>query len=177
MALRLTSVRVRRNLATRLACSIGLVGLLILAGGCGSSSIVKDDVLAGLDPAVAQEVLADPNARDTLGTFEGEQRDGLAQGMVINFIVCRDALRVLENWRSTGEQVELAPLPQPDNPVAPFFGEWQERYDDLKATYATGEVAALAEWVGGPYGCGIQVPAIPGDPSGPTVADRAVAGQ
>lgn len=168
--------RLAAPLAGKMGKGVSLVFAGLMLAGCSSQTgiNVPPEVVAGLDPQVVREVLTNPGAVETIELAPGDEyRHGYIQGITINFIVCRDALRVLETWRSTGQRADLAPLPVPDYPVETAYKAWQENYAVLQGTLASGEIDRLVKWIADPAGCGSTVPAQPGELSGPTVAERA----
>ncbi len=150
------------------------VGLVATGCASGGDEIVPPGTFDGLDPRVVEEVIANPAMLETITATQDEvYRRGFAQGIVINVIACRDALRVLEEWRATGVRGELAPLPLPRDPVSSAYEALLDSHEARRVALASGEIAELQELIDGQGGCGVGVPAVAGDLSGPSVADRA----
>lgn len=150
------------------------MGLLLLAGGCGGDSGMQpnDDTFVGLDSALVREVLENPAAEGTLGDVPGKDaKESMAQAMVINFGVCRDAHRVYRDWVSTGIRPQLSALPEPGNPRDPGWSDWQVSYADLVARVDSGDPAELRFWLTALGSCGRWIPAVPNDTEGPTIAE------
>lgn len=146
---------------------------LAVLTGCGQGSISKDaDYFEGLDPSVVAEVLANPVAMQKIEQEPVDTHESLAQGGVRNFIVCRDALRVYQEWLRTGIQPTLAPLPMPDHPREPSHSLWKQDYARLVDLVRSGDPEQLrTRWLTGNGSCGQWIPAKPGDVSGPTIED------
>lgn len=150
--------------------------------GCIGASAAEDPfdpgaaIYVGLDPAVVAEVLESPVARQKLVEEPPETRASLGQGMVRNFLVCRDALRVYQTWLATGQQPDLAPLPTVENPVEPSNAHWIEDFSRLDQLLDSGDPDRLRTWLTGKGSCGQWISAVPGDPGGPTIADVIEAG-
>lgn len=156
---------------TALVIALGTAGV---AGCRGGSSVpaADDKIFEGLDPEVVAEVLAFPHARQSIGEKdERAVRDGLAQGMVRNFIVCRDAHRVYTAWVNTGSPPQLAANPVPANPVEPASTGFADYYAQLSTAVKSGEIDNLRFWLTAEGGCGQWIPAEPDEPEGPTIKD------
>ncbi len=147
--------------------------LLLLLGACSSADVASADAdhFAGLDPTVVAEVVDNPVVAQRLDEEPPETRASLAQGIARNFIVCRDAFRVYQDWITTGAPPPLAPLPIPDNPVEPSNTVWEREYEALQARIASGEPQQLRFWLTAEGSCGQWIPANPGEPQGPTIGD------
>ena len=134
------------------------------------------DHFAGLDPAVVGEVLDNPAVRQSIIEEESDAaKESRAQGVVINFMTCRDALRVYQGWVNTGVAPSLEPLPIPTNPREPSFSAITADYAMYEAAIASGELEQLRFQLTAEGSCG-WIPANPGDPGGPTVRDVIEAG-
>ena len=159
--------------------STTLLKLLLLAlclnllAGCSSSVLSSPDadVFKGLDPAVVSEVLANPAARTKIERRPKEDQPGLAQGIVMSFIVCRDLLKDYQQWQQAGIAPTLKPLPRPTNPDPLTAEHWELRYIDIKETIESGDPEELRDFLTGNPSCGEWIPAQPGDISGPTIED------
>ena len=156
-----------------------LLKLLLLAlclnllAGCSDSILSSPDadVFQGLDPTVVSEVLANPAARAKIETEPKEGQPGLAQGIVMNFIVCRDLLKDYQQWQQTGIAPTLKPLPRPTNPDPLTDEDWELSYLDIKESIESGDPEELRDLLTGNPSCGEWIPAQPGDISGPTIED------
>lgn len=160
----------------RIACLVACCVLVV--GACASSKAVSADAsyFDGLDQDVVAEVLADPVARQKIDEEPEDTRASMAQGITINYVVCRDALRVYQDWLSTGSASELAPLPVPVSPMQPSYSDWEASFAGLEARLDSGELEQLRFWLTAEGSCGQWIPAHPGEPSGPTIKD-VVAGE
>lgn len=126
----------------------------------------------GLDPAVVSEVLANPEAR--LKILEEETisaRDSMAQGIVINFLTCREVAAGYRRWVTAGVRPTLKPVPTVAEPKQPSYGDAQGIHDRLEALIASGDPSQLKQTLEGPSSCAHWIPAKPGDVSGPTIED------
>jgi len=157
----------------RRAVVVAALGLTLLTG-CGQddTGLSPDaDYYAGLDPKVVAEYVANPVVQQKLAQDTPEERPSLAQGGAINFIVCRDSLRVYQEWLRNGKPPALAPLPKPDHPQ-PSYDYWKDDYARLQALVASGDPEQLRDkWLTGDGSCGQWIPAQPGHPRGPTIED------
>ena len=156
-----------------------LLKLLLLAlclnllTGCSDSILSSPDadVFQGLDPTVVSEVLANPTVRTKIERRAKDEQPGLAQGIVINFIVCRDMLRVYQEWQRSGVPPKLQPLPHHANPDPITAESWELKYSGIKESADSGDPENLRDWLIGEGRCGEWIPAQPGDISGPTIED------
>ena len=144
-----------------------------LFAGCSGSilSSPDSDVFQGLDPAVVSEILENPTVRTKIERRPKEDQPGLAQGIAINFIVCRDMLHDYQQWQNTGIAPTLRPLPRPSNPDPLTADHWELRYIDIKESIESGDPEQLRDFLTGEGSCGEWIPAQPGDISGPTIED------
>ena len=150
-----------------------LVLALVVLTGCSGSILSSPDadVFQGLDPTVVSEVLANPTARAKIEGWPKEDQPGLAQGITMSFIVCRDLLKDYQQWQQTGIPPTLKPLPQPTNPDPLTAEHWELRYLAIKETIESGDPKQLRDFLTGNPSCGEWIPAQPGDISGPTIED------
>ena len=146
---------------------------LNLLAGCSDSilSSPDSDIFQGLDPTVVSEVLENPAVRAKIERWAKEDQPGLAQGIVINFIVCRDMLYDYQQWQNTGIAPTLRPLPRPANPDPITAEDWELIYIDIKGSIESGDPEQLRDLLTGEGSCGEWIPAQPGDISGPTIED------
>ena len=139
--------------------------------GCASDDVFDPNArhFVGLDPAVVAEVLSNPVEHSRI---EGKSSDSknLAQVRVIHFIMCRDVLRVYQEWLKTGYVTELRELPKPTYKEEGFY-TWDYDYEKFEKVLATGSIDELREQLTQELSCGRSVPHQPGDISGPTIAD------
>lgn len=152
--------------------------LLIAVAGCAFESplSLEADYFEGLDDAVVAEVLGNPIARQKIEDEPILTRGSMAQGIVINFITCRDALRVYQGWSSTGVAPDLEPLPIPTYPLEPSFSGNEIQYGLFETSIGSGELDQLRSSLTAEGSCGQWIPAIPGAPDGPTVKEAVEAG-
>lgn len=158
---------------------VGIVAACGVLAGCsgvtdlGAVVITPDnEALEGLDSAVATEMLANPIAMERLRDEQGRAaKESLAQGMAINFSVCRDVFRVYEGWLNSGTPPELEPLPRPVSPRQPAMQAWNSSYLDLQKRVASGEADRLKDFLTGEASCGEWIPAIAGDRFGPSIEE------
>ena len=145
----------------------------VVAAGCSHQGATSVDApyFEGLDQTVVGEVLNDPVALQKIEEEPSDTRESMAQGIVINFMVCRDALRVYQGWRNTGVAPSLEPLPTPTNPREPSYSDWITSYANLETRVDSGELEQLRFWLTAEGSCGRWIPARPGDVSGPTIRD------
>lgn len=153
-------------------------GCVVLTGCSGVTDLgavvitPNSEALAGLDSNVTTEMLANPIAVRRLRDEQGRAaKESLAQGMAINFTVCRDVLRVYEEWLKSGTPPELGPLPEPNSPRQPAMQNWNDAYLDLQERMASGDPDRLKEFLTGEGSCGEWIPATPGVGSGPTIEE------
>lgn len=151
-----------------------LAALLVAAcSGNADASVESVDarVFAGLDPVVVQEVLDNPIAMGKINEEPEDSRESMAQGIVRNFEVCRDAAAFYSEWLGTGEKPDLAPLPVPEDPREPSNSAWDADYGLLTAAADSGDPQLVRDWLTLVGSCGQWIPATPGDVNGPTIAE------
>lgn len=164
------SVAIRR---LRSAVVLGSMVAVCLAG-CSSGGddvpSASDRTFAGLDAAVVEEVLASPVAQDRVAGDEPAVAAARYQGMVRNFILCRDALAAYREWVSTGVAPELTAQPVPTHP-SPTAVDMDRDIQTVQQDLASGDITLLRDRLTNPSGCGAWVPATRGDQNGPTIAE------
>lgn len=164
----------RRSARVRGGLPIVAVMALLLVGGCAGSSDVleaSDPVFAGLDPAVVQEVLSSDAARDRVAGDDPATAASRYQGMVRNFSFCRSALEVYETWMRTGVAPEFPSQDVPENPAA-SADTMDREIRRVERLVGGGDISLLrADLTNENGGCGVWIPANPGEPEGPTIAD------
>jgi hypothetical protein len=106
----------------------------------------------------------------------GEPEESLAQASVRNMIFCREELHIYQGWAATGQPPAITPGPVPAHPLEPGSAAIVQDYTRLKAAVRSGDPRQLQVELTGNGSCGQWVPATPGDPSGPTIA-QVVKGQ
>jgi len=155
-----------------------VVVALLVSAGCSRGAAVasSDEYFHGLDPSAVAEVLANPVAMQKISEEPPGTRGSMAQGIVINFLVCRDAARVYRKWIRVGVRPSLAPLPVPEVPMTPSYPDWERSYADLKGRIASGDIDQLRFWLTAEGSCGRWIPAEPYDVSGPTISEALEAG-
>lgn len=128
--------------------------------------------LSGLPPELVDELLSIPAARETLSLEQpGSQFEMLAQAMVMNLAFCRDLHALYNQWLATGRARPIAPLLSPDQPLEPTYSTWPDHVADYQRRIQSGEVTRLRDGLTADGSCGHWVPATPGQPNGPTIAD------
>jgi hypothetical protein len=128
----------------------------------------------GLPKDVVSEVLANPAALANVAMWPEEETDGrnaLWQGMVINFTQCRQMLSIYEEWRPTGEPSSLPTLVLPTHPVGDVITTARQVDSSYRELLAQTNRSQLGEFLKNESGCGVWVPAKPGDVDGPVIAD------
>jgi len=151
---------------------LGIVVCLLVVVSCGGDLFSADAKhFQGLDPAVVAEVLTNPVARQKIEEEPSATRESMAQAIVINFILCRDAFRVYRDWINTGRAPDLAPPPLPTNPRDPSFSGLESYYGLFESAIDSGELERLRFVLTAEGSCGRWIPAVPGDSSGPTIMD------
>lgn len=145
-----------------------LVAVLLVATACGRSVNIdaSTPIFTGLDPTVVAEVLSNPVAEQKIKEEPDETKEMLAQGMVENFIVCRQFLHAYQAWQRTGTAPPTPEAPKPVSPRSDWTGEFNAYAEPLRS----GDIGQLRDALTNESGCGVWIPAKPGDVSGPTVA-------
>lgn len=75
---------------------VAALGVTLLTG-CGQQDdglSADADYYAGIDPKVVEEYVANPVVQQKLSQDSPDERPSRTQGGAINFVICRDALRV-----------------------------------------------------------------------------------
>lgn len=152
-----------------------VVGIMLAVTSCASQASAEPSAsateFAGLDPQVVAEVLANPTAQHNAAGASAADRPSLWQGMVGNFILCRQMLDVYTTWRDTGRPpVKFPAAEQPTDALASYT-DLQRTYAFYRHEVASGDISRLRSDLSNDTGCGAWVPAHPGDAKGPTVAD------
>ena len=140
--------------------------------GCAQDNVFASDAkhFEGLDPIVVAEVLANPIERSRIETKASNAQKNLAQVRVISFIMCRDALRVYQEWLTTGFPSDLRIPPTPTY-EEPGWYTWKYDNENIIKSIKTGSIEELRNRLTENGSCAQGVPAQPGDFSGPTIAD------
>jgi hypothetical protein len=148
--------------------------LLTLGAGCSAANDIPDpaaDVFAGLDPTAVSDVLGSRAAHDNVAILQADDRNSMWQGMVGNFSLCRDMLATYSIWLSTGTPPDDLPSPRVPMRPEPSFPDVETSYEFYRGLIRSGDASQLRAALTNPSGCGAWVPAEPGSPDGPTVAD------
>ena len=103
----------------RIAVAACVLACAAAAAACGSTDDGQLDLPSadavmfdGLPSAVVSEVLANPDAsRKILEEETTSARDSMAQGIVINFMTCREVAAGYQSWVTQGIRPELEPVP------------------------------------------------------------------
>ena len=160
------------------ATPVGVTAALLgLATACTSAGTTPQETaaapeFAGLPPAVVVEVLSNPKAQANIqpGLSEKATAD-MWQGMAVNFIFCRQMLSYYEDWRDSGVRPKSFPRPprvaNPRESFTDMVGGYRYYHDEAKA----GEIAKFRSLLTNDSGCGVWIPAKPGDVTGSTIAD------
>lgn len=154
-----------------------LIRLILLAFclflvGCASNNVLDPDAehFAGLDPAVVAEVLSNPIERSRIERKPSDSQKNLAQVRVIAFIMCRDVLRVYQEWLNSGYTHNLREQPTPTYKEEGDY-TWDYDYENFENSIASGNIEELRDRLTQEGSCGRSVPRQPGDIYGPTIAD------
>lgn len=168
-------MRIIIALARQRMTVVTLAILCLAVVGCAGGSVFDPDArhFDGLDPAVVAEVLSNPVERSRIERQSSDLQKRLAQVRVINFIMCRDVLRVYQEWLKTGYVSELRDLPAPTYEEEGFY-TWDNEYKRIENILATGSIDELRKRLTQQTSCGQGVPYQPGDISGPTIVDVAL---
>lgn len=159
----------------RLHSVVGLASVMaVVLAGCSLSNdetpSTSDQAFAGLATDVVEEVLASPVAQDRVAGDEPAVALARYQGMVRNFIMCRDALAAYREWISTGVAPELPPQPVPAYP-SPTAVDMDRDIQMVQQDLASGDITLLRDRLTDPSGCGAWIPAEQGNYNGPTIAE------
>jgi hypothetical protein len=157
------------------ACALACAATLT-ACGAGSEKLqlpsAGSAVFDGLPAAVVSEVLENPDAtRKILEEETVSARDSMAQGIVINFMTCREVAAAYQQWVTEGVRPHLADVPKVSAPREPSYPDAQAIHARLESLIASGDPSRLEATLQGPSSCGYWIPARPGDVSGPTIED------
>lgn len=152
---------------------LAISAFVIAVAGCalGVPLSVDADFFEGLDLAVVAEVLDNPVARQKIEEEPILTRASMAQGIVVNFILCRDALRVYQEWVNTGVAPNLEPPPTPTNPREPSYSSIDDYYAQFETSIDSGELDQLRLLLTAEGSCGQWIPARPRNAEGPTIKD------
>ena len=139
----------------------------------------ESPIFNGLPRDVVTEVLANPRAQENVRILPADatvQRDALWQGMVINFVQCRQLLAIYQTWQETDNAPELPPLVLPTLPGSSVVKDATIIDGFYRSEVASGDIAKLRADLTNESGCGPWIPANPGDVAGPTIADVVTSG-
>lgn len=162
----------RGQIWTAIRVHLLLVVSASLVAACGGAAVSPTaPYFKGLDGAVVEEVLANPVAIQKIEETPSAEQASMAQGIVMNFITCRQGLRAFEEWRLTGTAPTLGPFPQPESPTEPSYTSNRTQYDAISDALDSGEIDRLVFVLTANGSCGQWIPANPGEPDGPTVQD------
>jgi hypothetical protein len=131
-------------------------------------------IFAGLPAAVVAEVLANPKAQANIRIVPPEdtaRRATLWQGMVTDFVQCRALLGVYRTWTATGKAPQAPASLVPTTPTEDTLRESQIVDSFYRSEIASGDIRRLRSDLLNESGCGVWIPATPGDVTGPTIAD------
>lgn len=156
---------------------IVVVATTVLLGGCSQPGLGLDsegEYFAGLDRAAVDEVLSDQRRTGVLrDVFDrGDEREAMAQAMVISNDFCRATYRFYQEWISTGLQPsypEHAVPTYPEQTYQAFLdGEYAATIKDIESGDPERLRYRLAEIDGG---CGQFSPVVVGDLDGPSISE------
>lgn len=165
--------RTHRPTRARRRPVVGALAAIVLATACGSSDGVAASTYEGLDAALVAEATQNANFVSRLDEQPDDTRAGLAQGMVINFAVCRQLLRAYEQLVTTGTADPLPPLSRPTNPESFSYDWWLEDHAAMSAAVRDRDVDAVRQWVAGEGSCGEWIPVSSDAPE--TIRERVAA--
>lgn len=151
---------------------ITLLTFCLFIIGCAQDNVFASDAkhFEGLDTTVVAEVLANPIERSRIEKRASDAQKNLAQVRVISFIMCRDALRVYQEWLTTGFPPDLRIPPTPTYEESGRY-TWKYENENITQSIKTGNIDELRSRLTENGSCAQSVPAQPGDFSGPTIAD------
>ena len=163
----------------RIAVAACVLTCAAAAAACGSTDDGQLDLPSadavmfdGLPSAVVSEVLANSDAsRKILEQETTSARDSMAQGIVINFMTCREVAAGYQRWLTQGIRPELEPVPAVGAEKQPSYDDARVIHDRLESLIASGDPSQLKATLVGQSSCGHWIPAQPGDVSGPTIED------
>lgn len=174
-------MRPRRRWALVAGAGAAAVAAAVFSVGAANSDAARfalpsadSPLFDGLSQSVANEVLANPKAQSNASIWPSEDteaRAALWQGMVINFTQCRQLLGIYQNWKATGKASDLPPLAIPANPAGDIISSAKIVDTDYRGVLASGDISQLASLLQNESGCGVWIPATPGDTNGPVIAD------
>ncbi len=151
-----------------------LLATAVLTAGCSPSRpgelSADDPVFAGLDRGVVLEVLASPAAQSRVQGDDAETARARYQNMVRNFVACRSALTVYQEWLRVGVAPAFPRQPRPDHPTATARDMDSDIAQFVKEA-TSGDISLLRAELTSDTGCGAWIPARNGDAGGPTIAD------
>lgn len=169
------SIRPQRRALIAVAVIVGVAALAIVALATAGDS--SDDIAAatydGLDPTLVAEATQNANFVNRLEEQPDETKAGLAQGMVINFEVCRQLLHAYEELVTTGSAEPLPALPKPTNPEPFSYDWWVKDHVEMSNAVLDRNVDAIRGWIAGEGSCGEWIPATGRDPE--TISERVAA--
>lgn len=132
----------------------------------------SDPIFDGLPAAVVVEVLNNPAAQANIAMpLNADERNSMWQGMVGNFVMCRQMLDIYTTWQQTGSPAtQKFIIARPQHPLA-SYKDLQTLYTFYGSHMRAGHLETLREDLLNESGCGAWVPARAGDPTGPTIAE------
>jgi hypothetical protein len=151
--------------------------MLVACGSTGSGLSAGASFFKGLPASVVTEALANPTLKRNMEGMTGEALQSLAQAGVRNMIFCREELHVYQRWIATGQLPAITQGPAPAHPLEPGNAAIVQDYASLSADVRSGDPSQLQSALTGNGSCGQWVPAKPGDPGGPTIAQVVAGGQ
>ena len=151
-----------------------VAGLAVMTlTSCSSSHEVSadDPIFVGIDHRVAEEVLASTAVKErTQGDDEATTKMQL-QGIALNFVLCRQAYAAYREWVTTGTQPSLPRPVRVQQPIRAAYSQYRRDRQMFGEELASGDIDVLRSHLLNDTGCGVWIPAKPGDQSGPTIAD------
>jgi hypothetical protein len=139
----------------------------------GAPPAVDSPIFAGLDRNLVAEVLNNPAAQANADINNVTDRDAMWQGMVMNFSLCREMFATDQDWHRAGVAPPVPALPPfPSHPVSTATtADIRTAYGMFANTVASSDRNGLDDLLTNLSGCGMWVPATPGDVHGPTIRD------
>lgn len=158
------------------SCHRNLVALLAtvaLATACGAPDDVAASTYDGLDAELVAEATENANFISRLEAQPDDTKSGLAQGMVINFAVCRQLFHAYEQLVTTGAADPLPALARPTNPESLSYDWWIKDHAAMSTAVQDRDIDAIRQWIAGEGSCGEWIPVEAN--TSETISDRVAA--
>lgn len=148
----------------------------ITACGTNAAYPADSDIFEGLAPTAVDEVLANSVAVQKIDEASSDARNSAAQGIVINFLTCREAYLAFRSWLTTGTLPSLDPFPEPVYPTEPSYSANRNQYLHFQEAIESRDIEQLRFALTAEGSCGQWIPATANDIDGPTIKDAIEAG-